>query len=66
MTITKNFDVEAEDSCRNCRRPIQFVNVIGWLHCELPRYAHEPITCEWAHPVSCGSHHKGRCPEGWV
>lgn len=52
------------DACRNCRRPIRLVGDIGWLHEELPQYAHEEITCEYAHPVSCGSHKKGNCPIG--
>lgn len=56
----------AEKACRNCRRPIHWVDGIGWLHGELPQYAHEPITCEIAHPVSCGSHRSGRCPHGWT
>ena len=38
-------------SCRNCRRVLQWVAGVGWLHTELPQYAHEPITCERAHPV---------------
>ena len=32
-------------ACRNCRRPIEYVPGIGWLHGELPQYAHEDITC---------------------
>lgn len=39
------------DACRNCRRPIHWVEGIGWLHGELPQYAHEPITCGEAYPV---------------
>lgn len=39
------------DSCRSCRRPIQWVEGIGWLHDELPQYAAEPITCEQPVPV---------------
>lgn len=27
---------------------------VGWLHGELPQYAHEPITCNNAEPV-CGA-----------
>lgn len=38
-------------SCRHCRRPIAFVEGVGWLHDELPKYAHEPITCESAQPL---------------
>lgn len=38
-------------ACRNCRRPLAWVAGIGWLHEELPRYAHEPITCGFAAPV---------------
>jgi hypothetical protein len=53
------------ESCRNCRRPIHWVDGIGWLHGELPQYAHEPITCMTAHPVSCTNHRDGECPKGW-
>jgi hypothetical protein len=38
-------------ACRNCRRPLHWQENIGWLHGELPQYAHEPITCERAEPV---------------
>jgi len=55
---------EVIPECRNCRRPIHLVDGIGWLHGELPQYAHEPITCTYAHPVSC-EHRKGACPHGW-
>lgn len=39
-------------ACRNCRRPLHWSEATGWLHGELPQYAHEPITCERALP-SC-------------
>lgn len=39
------------DACRNCRRPIHWSPQTGWLHGELPQYAHEPITCNVAAPV---------------
>jgi hypothetical protein len=39
------------DACRNCRRPLHWVPDIGWLHGELPRYAHEEITCVVPYPV---------------
>lgn len=43
--------LSGEAACRNCRRPIQFVTGIGWLHDELPQYAHEPITCDNPQPA---------------
>lgn len=51
-----------ESSCRNCRRPIVFVARIAWLHSELPQYAHEPITCNIAHPVECTHSQDKPCP----
>lgn len=53
----------ARDACRNCRRPIQLIPGIGWLHGELPQYAHQDITCEHAHPVSC--RFGPLCTRGW-
>lgn len=41
-------------ACRNCRRPLHWSDATGWLHDELPQYAHEPITCERPHPVCDG------------
>jgi hypothetical protein len=41
----------SRDACQNCRRPIHWSPRTGWLHGELPQYAHEPITCEVAAPV---------------
>lgn len=38
-------------SCRNCRRPIHWLDGIGWLHGELPTQLDRPFTCENAHPV---------------
>lgn len=38
-------------ACRNCRRPLHWLHGVGWLHGELPQYAHEPITCTNAVPV---------------
>lgn len=32
-------------ACANCRRPIHYVEHVGWLHGELPQYAHEDNTC---------------------
>jgi len=52
----------AKSACRNCRRPIFFVAGIGWLHGELPQYAHQPITCEIAHPVECSHRIDAPCP----
>jgi hypothetical protein len=45
MTPTEPF------ACRNCRRPLYWSEATGWLHGELPQYAHEPITCENPVPV---------------
>lgn len=45
------------NACRSCRRPIELLKNIGWLHAELPQYAHEQNTCERAFPVD------PRCPE---
>lgn len=39
------------DACRNCRRPLHWSEETGWLHGELPQYAHEPITCQRPEPV---------------
>lgn len=39
------------DACRNCRRPLYWVEGVGWLHGELPQYAHEPIRCNHPKPV---------------
>lgn len=39
------------EACRNCRRPLHWLPGVGWLHGELPQYAHEPITCADAYPV---------------
>lgn len=39
------------DACRNCRRPLGWVEGIGWLHEELPQYAGQEITCTNAVPV---------------
>lgn len=44
------------NACRNCRRPIQKLTDIGWVHGELPQYAHEEPTCELPAPVD------PRCP----
>lgn len=54
--------MKAESACRNCRRPIAFMALagVGWVHGELPQYAHEEITCENAHPVECK---RGRCDD---
>jgi hypothetical protein len=38
-------DVRDRAVCRNCIRPIVLVAGVGWLHDELPKYAHQPITC---------------------
>lgn len=41
----------AADACANCRRPLHWVDGVGWLHGELPQYAHEPVGCGVAKPV---------------
>lgn len=38
-------------ACRNCRRPLHWLDRIGWLHGELPQYAGEELTCDRAEPV---------------
>lgn len=45
------------NACRSCRRPIYLISNVGWLHGELPQYAHEEIACDKAVPVD------PRCPE---
>lgn len=57
--------VEKTDACQNCRRPIHWMDGVGWLHGELPQYAGEPITCTIPHPVSC-PHRSSPCPNGWT
>ncbi len=52
-------------ACRNCRRPLHWVDDIGWLHGEAAAYAHEPIACAIPHPVEC-RHGHGNCPNGWT
>jgi len=44
------------NACRNCRRPIQKLAGVGWVHGELPQYAHEEPTCDKPVPVDA------RCP----
>lgn len=39
------------NACRHCRRPIEKLEDIGWVHGELPQYAGELITCERPQPV---------------
>lgn len=54
MTVGAVLD---HNACRNCRRPIELLKNIGWVHGALPQYAHEENTCEQAYPVD------PRCPE---
>ena len=56
MNIEGHVVVLDTNACGNCRRPIELVKGIGWLHAELPQYAHEAITCDRAVPVD------PRCP----
>jgi hypothetical protein len=65
QTGTPADDRPDKDACRNCRRPLHWVDGVGWLHGELPQYAHEENTCVYAHPVSCTLHKPGQCPKGW-
>ena len=58
-------DTPTEDACRSCRRPIEWVPGVGWLHGELPQYAHVDIGCSYPHPVSCTWHRQGECPNGY-
>lgn len=46
-------------ACANCRRPVHWVEGVGWLHGELPKYAHEPPPADPAEPVHLrgGSRH---------
>lgn len=38
-------------ACANCRRPVQWVDGVGWLHGSLPQYAGEPAAGDPAEPV---------------
>lgn len=40
-----------KNACRNCRRPIEKLTYVGWVHGELPQYASEKITCTSPQPV---------------
>lgn len=40
-----------EARCRSCRRPIGFVEGVGWLHRALPQHAAAPVTCDDAQPA---------------
>lgn len=42
-------------ACRNCRRPLHWLAGVGWLHGELPQYAHEASSCNRAEPVCDGN-----------
>jgi hypothetical protein len=42
-------------ACRNCRRPLYWLPGVGWLHGELPQYAHESSSCNRAEPVCDGN-----------
>jgi RNA polymerase subunit RPABC4/transcription elongation factor Spt4 len=53
MTMGRVLD---RNACRSCRRPIQKLAGIGWVHGELPQYAHEQPTCDNPVPVDA------RCP----
>lgn len=46
-----NTYVIRRNACANCRRPLFLVAGIGWLHGELPQYAHETPRCSIARPV---------------
>jgi hypothetical protein len=52
----------SRSSCRNCRRPIEWLDGIGWLHGELAQYAGETITCNVAHPIECSHRRDAACP----
>lgn len=45
-----------DNACRNCRRGVQLLAGIGWVHTELPQHANGPFTCERPVPVEY------RCP----
>lgn len=57
MDLGSAMCVMDRNACRNCRRPIELLRNIGWVHGELPQYAHEAPTCDRAVPVD------SRCPE---
>lgn len=38
-------------ACRNCRRILDWMDGVGWLHDELPQHAARPLTCERPEPV---------------
>jgi hypothetical protein len=44
------------NDCRDCNRPIQLLDGIGWLHAELPQFAYDEFPCGGAAPLS------PRCP----
>lgn len=46
-----NVHILRRNACANCRRPVALVAGIGWLHGELPQYAHEEPGCSIAAPV---------------
>jgi hypothetical protein len=56
VTIEGHVVVLDRNACRSCRRPIELIKGIGWLHGELPQYAHETPSCDKAAPVD------PRCP----
>jgi hypothetical protein len=57
-------NVVRRNACRDCRRPIVLVLGIGWLHSELPQYAHEPMTCGVARPVDDEDYGPGKVRVG--
>ena len=65
MTGVGNTPTNPKDVCRNCRRPIAWIPMIGWLHSELRGYPREPTACETAHPDSC-QHVLAQCPNRWT
>jgi hypothetical protein len=56
MDLTGVLHVLDRNACRSCRRPIELIKNVGWLHGELPQYAAEELTCDTAAPVD------PRCP----
>ena len=51
MTAPKPSREPERFACANCRRPLHWVEGVGWLHGELPQYAHEEPNCGVAAPV---------------
>lgn len=58
--VNQSCTVLDSNACRNCRRPISLLAGVGWVHGELPKYAHGQTTCTLPVPVDL------RCPVCYV